>query len=224
VVVSGRTSGCPPAPGATALKARTSVLAFSHERADREHRSDHALVAGRGVPPCLVDGLPFGAPGAAVAAPAAVPRAERQRTGRNAPPEPPRLDAADGWCRPGNRSSQHLSTMEVAGGATAAVGGQGASPGDAVAGEADPGASCGAGVPAADRPCPRALEGDRMNGLHRSAIVTVLERSSRYTLLVHLPRLDDRRRPLDHATGCASRRQNGNGGLVLIEDETAGAA
>ena len=51
-----------------------------------------------------------------------------------------------------NRSSQHLSMMEVSGGATAAVGGQGASPGDAVAGEADPGASCGARVLASDRP------------------------------------------------------------------------
>jgi putative transposase len=39
--------------------------------------------------------------------------------------------------------SQHLTRMEVVGGATAAVGGQGASPGDAVAGSTDPGASCG---------------------------------------------------------------------------------
>jgi hypothetical protein len=50
-----------------------------------------------------------------------------------------------------NRSSQHLTMMEVAGGATAAVGGQGASPGDAVTGAADPGAARGARVLAADR-------------------------------------------------------------------------
>jgi len=50
-----------------------------------------------------------------------------------------------------NRSSQHLMTMEVCGGASAAVGRQGASPGDAVAGEADPGSSCGARVLASDR-------------------------------------------------------------------------
>lgn len=50
-----------------------------------------------------------------------------------------------------NRSSQHLTMMEVAGGSTTAVGGQGASAGDAVAGSADPGASCGARVLASDR-------------------------------------------------------------------------
>lgn len=41
-----------------------------------------------------------------------------------------------------NWSSQHLTMMEVADGATAADGGQGASAGDEVAGEADSGASC----------------------------------------------------------------------------------
>ncbi len=50
-----------------------------------------------------------------------------------------------------NRSSQHPLMMEVAGGSTTAVGGQGASPGDAVAGSADPGASRGARVLASDR-------------------------------------------------------------------------
>jgi hypothetical protein len=50
-----------------------------------------------------------------------------------------------------NRSSQHLTTMEVCSGATAAVGGQGASPGDAVTGAADSGASCRARVLAFDR-------------------------------------------------------------------------
>jgi len=50
-----------------------------------------------------------------------------------------------------NRSSQHLSMVEVDGGATTAVGGQGASTGDAVAGPADPGATCRARVLAADR-------------------------------------------------------------------------
>lgn len=50
-----------------------------------------------------------------------------------------------------NWSSQHLSMMEVSDGATTAVGGQGASPGDAVAGTADPGASCGARVLASHR-------------------------------------------------------------------------
>jgi hypothetical protein len=50
-----------------------------------------------------------------------------------------------------NRSSQHLTMMEVAGGAKTAVGRQGASSGDAVAGAADPGAPCGARVLASDR-------------------------------------------------------------------------
>jgi putative transposase len=50
-----------------------------------------------------------------------------------------------------NRSSQHLMTMEVCGGATAAVGRQGSSPGDAVAGAAGPSPSCGARVLASDR-------------------------------------------------------------------------
>ena len=50
-----------------------------------------------------------------------------------------------------NRSSQHLSMMEVSDGATTADGGPGASPGDAVAGAADSGASCGARVLASDR-------------------------------------------------------------------------
>jgi transposase InsO family protein len=51
-----------------------------------------------------------------------------------------------------NRSSQHLSMMEVRDGATAAGGGQGASSGDAIAGAADPGASRRARVLASDRP------------------------------------------------------------------------
>lgn len=49
-------------------------------------------------------------------------------------------------------SSQHLSTMEVCSGATAADGGQGASPGDAFARTTDPGATCGARVLATHRP------------------------------------------------------------------------
>ena len=49
-----------------------------------------------------------------------------------------------------NRSSQHPE-MEVADGATTAVGGQGAPPGDAITGEADPGSPCGARVLAPDR-------------------------------------------------------------------------
>ena len=50
-----------------------------------------------------------------------------------------------------NRSSQHLSMIEVCSGATAVVGRQGASPGDAVAGAAGAGSSCGARVLASDR-------------------------------------------------------------------------
>jgi hypothetical protein len=50
-----------------------------------------------------------------------------------------------------NRSSQHLTMMEVCSGAKAAVGGQGASAGDEVTGAADSGASCGARVLASDR-------------------------------------------------------------------------
>jgi len=50
-----------------------------------------------------------------------------------------------------NRSSQHLSMMEVCDGASTADGGQGASAGDAVAGATDARASCGARVLAFDR-------------------------------------------------------------------------
>lgn len=60
---------------------------------------------------------------------------------------------SDAGCQGGiNRSSQHLTMTEVSDGSTTADGGQGASAGDAVAGAADAGASCGARVLAVDRP------------------------------------------------------------------------
>src|SRR5690606_28541674 len=44
-----------------------------------------------------------------------------------------------------NRSSQHLVITEVSDGATAAAGGSGCAPGDAVTGSSDPCQACGAG-------------------------------------------------------------------------------
>ena len=59
---------------------------------------------------------------------------------------------SDGWYMGElNRSSQHLTMMEVCSGATTTVGRQGASPGDEVPRPADAGASCGARVLASDR-------------------------------------------------------------------------
>lgn len=74
-----------------------------------------------------------------------------------------------------NRSSQHLTMMEVSGGATATVGRQGVASGDAVAGAAGPGASCRARVLASDRAGQehRGRVGrDRGVGLGRDALVS----------------------------------------------------
>ena len=74
-----------------------------------------------------------------------------------------------------NRSSQHLTMMEVAGDATAAAGRSGAPPGDAVAGTADSRAACGARVLASDR-CRQEHRGrcgrDRGVGPRRGALVS----------------------------------------------------
>ena len=88
-----------------------------------------------------------------------------------------------------NRSSQHPTMMEVSDGATAAAGGQGASPGDAFAGAADPGAPCGARVLAADR-CGHAHRGSsgRCRGVGPGRVAVV---SSRWRDATSAPRRAD---------------------------------